>query len=54
MEKSLLYEAVRDEAVESFAKLCLFPRVAHCSGRLEPDTSDVLTPVMAWVETGTP
>lgn len=52
------YEAMRDlmgtEAVESFAKLYLFPGVAHCSGGLEPDTFNVLTPVMAWVETGTP
>ena len=40
--------------MESFAKLYLFPGVAHCSGRLGPDTFDVLTPVMAWVETGTP
>ncbi len=52
------YEAMRDlmgaEAVESFAKLYLFPGVAHCSGGLGPDTFDVLTPVMAWVETGTP
>ena len=28
--------------------------MAHCSGGLGPDTFDVLTPVMAWVETGTP
>ena len=42
------------EAVESFAKLYPFPGVAHCSGGLGPDTFDVPTPVMAWVETGTP
>ncbi len=52
------YEAMRDvmgaEAVEDFAKHYLFPGVAHCSGGLGPDTFDMLTPVMAWVETGTP
>jgi feruloyl esterase len=51
------YEAMHDtmgaEAVESFAKLYLFPGVAHCGGGLGPDTFDALTPVMAWVETGT-
>lgn len=52
------YEAMRDtmgaDAVDRFAKLYLFPGVAHCGGGLGPDTFDVLTPVMAWVETGTP
>jgi feruloyl esterase len=52
------YEAMRDamgaDAVDRFAKLYLFPGVAHCGGGLGPDTFDVLTPMMAWVETGTP
>ena len=51
------YHAMRDamgtEAVERFALLYLFPGVAHCSGGEGPDSFDILTPVMAWVETGT-
>jgi feruloyl esterase len=39
-------------AVDDFAKLYLFPGVAHCGGGEGPDTFDVLTPVMAWVESG--
>jgi hypothetical protein len=38
--------------VDSFAKLYLFPGVAHCSGGEGPDTFDILTPVMAWAESG--
>lgn len=38
--------------VESFAKLYLFPGVAHCGGGDGPNAFDVLTPVMAWVESG--
>jgi Tannase and feruloyl esterase len=38
--------------VDRFAKLYLFPGVGHCSGGEGPDTFDVLTPVMAWVESG--
>ncbi|WP_432504842.1 tannase/feruloyl esterase family alpha/beta hydrolase [Kineococcus arenarius] len=51
------YDTVRStmgaEVTEDFAKLYLFPGLAHCSGGLGPDTFDVLTPVMAWVETRT-
>jgi feruloyl esterase len=38
--------------VDQFAKLYLFPGVAHCGGGEGPNTFDVLTPVMAWVESG--
>jgi Tannase and feruloyl esterase len=41
------------KVVDSFAKLYLFPGVTHCGGGEGPDSFDVLTPVMAWVETGT-
>ena len=30
----------------------LFPGVTHCGGGEGPDTFDILTPVMAWVESG--
>jgi hypothetical protein len=36
--------------VATFAKLYLFPGVAHCGGGEGPNTFDILTPVMAWVE----
>jgi feruloyl esterase len=39
-------------AVGDFAKLYLFPGVAHCGGGEGPDTFDLLTPTMAWVESG--
>lgn len=39
-------------AVDNFAKLYLFPGVAHCGGGEGPNTFDILTPVMAWVESG--
>ena len=52
------YEAMRDtmgaHEVDRFAKLYLFPGVAHCGGGEGPDTVDLLTPLMAWVEGGTP
>jgi Tannase and feruloyl esterase len=41
------------DRVERFAKLYLFPGVAHCGGGEGPNTFDILTPVMAWAETGT-
>jgi feruloyl esterase len=40
------------KAVDDFARLYLFPGVAHCGGGEGPDTFDVLTPVMAWTESG--
>ena len=50
------YDALRStmgaRSVDSFAKLYLFPGVAHCGGGEGPNTFDVLTPVMAWVESG--
>ena len=50
------YEAVRQtmgrRATDRFAKLFMFPGVAHCSGGAGPNTFDVLTPVMAWLESG--
>ena len=48
------YDAMRKtmNGVGGFAKLYLFPGVAHCGGGEGPNTFDVLTPVMAWVESG--
>ena len=52
------YDAMRDtmgeRAVDHFAKLYLLPGVAHCGGGEGPDTVDLLTPLMAWVEGGSP
>ena len=52
------YDAMRDtmgeRTVDHFAKLYLLPGVAHCGGGEGPDTVDLLTPLMAWVEGGTP
>ncbi|OUL78537.1 tannase/feruloyl esterase family alpha/beta hydrolase [Paraburkholderia hospita] len=40
------------ERVDAFAKLYLFPGVAHCGGGEGPNTFDILTPLMSWTETG--
>jgi hypothetical protein len=50
------YDALRQKmgagTTDRFAELYLFPGVAHCGGGAGPNTFDVLTPVMAWVESG--
>jgi Tannase and feruloyl esterase len=50
------YDAMRKTmgraTADRFSRLYLFPGVAHCGGGEGPDTFDVLTPVMAWVESG--
>ena len=45
-------KAMGGAKVDSFARLYLFPGMAHCGGGDGPNTTDVLTPVMAWVESG--
>ena len=35
-----------------FARFYLFPGMGHCGGGVGPNTFDVLTPLMSWVETG--
>lgn len=35
-----------------FARFYLFPGMGHCGGGLGPNTFDVLTPLMSWVESG--
>ncbi|MEV6844419.1 tannase/feruloyl esterase family alpha/beta hydrolase [Actinoplanes sp. NPDC051411] len=50
------YDAVQKtlgaKTTDSFAKFFLFPGVAHCGGGTGPNVFDVLTPVMAWTESG--
>jgi hypothetical protein len=50
------YDAMRatmgGATVDRFAKLYLFPGVLHCGGGEGPNAFDILTPVMAWAETG--
>jgi pimeloyl-ACP methyl ester carboxylesterase len=50
------YQAMRKTLgfakVKSFAKLYLLPGVGHCGGGEGPDSIDLLTPMMAWVEKG--
>jgi feruloyl esterase len=41
-------------AVEQVARLYLFPGGAHCGGGEGPFDMDLLSPIMAWVEQGTP
>ncbi|PWI12815.1 tannase/feruloyl esterase family alpha/beta hydrolase [Streptomyces sp. Act143] len=48
-----LKKTVGARQADSFAKLYMFPGVAHCGGGNGPNTFDVLTPVMAWAETAT-
>jgi hypothetical protein len=56
-QNTLLYhDAMRAtmgaRTVDRFARLYLFPGMAHCGGGAGHNTFDVLTPVMAWVESG--
>ncbi len=37
---------------DDFARFYLFPGMGHCGGGLGPNVFDVLTPLMAWVESG--
>ena len=48
------WEAMSDATgqTEQFARFYLFPGMGHCGGGLGPNTFDVLTPLMSWVETG--
>jgi hypothetical protein len=53
------YKAVTDrmggrQATERFARLFMLPGVNHCGGGQAPNTIDALTPVLNWVEQGTP
>ena len=52
------YQAMRDRmgglaATQRFARLYLFPGVLHCGGGAAPNTFDLLTPLMNWVENRT-
>jgi feruloyl esterase len=49
---SALRQTLGGPTVDRFAKLYLFPGMAHCGGGEGPNTFDILTPVMAWVESG--
>jgi feruloyl esterase len=51
------YQAMQDEmgglpAVQRFARLFMVPGMNHCFGGDGPNTFDMLTPVLAWVEQG--
>ncbi len=37
---------------DGFARFYLFPGMGHCGSGLGPNTFDVLTPLMSWVEMG--
>jgi feruloyl esterase len=41
-------------SAEDFARLFLLPGMGHCRGGTGPDTFDGLTPLVDWVERGTP
>ena len=51
------YQAMQDTmgglaAVQRFARLFMFPGMNHCFGGDGPNSFDMLTPMMAWVEQG--
>ncbi|MFQ4143998.1 tannase/feruloyl esterase family alpha/beta hydrolase [Chlorogloeopsis sp. ULAP02] len=53
------YQAVQDTMgdlakVQSFTRLFMLPGVYHCQGGTSPSRVDWLTPIVAWVEQGTP
>ncbi len=49
------YRAMRDvmgaAVQDSFVRMYLYPGVYHCGGGEGPDSADLLTPLMNWVET---
>ncbi|TIC82677.1 tannase/feruloyl esterase family alpha/beta hydrolase [Nocardioides sp. GY 10127] len=45
-------QAMGSGNVARFARLYLFPGMAHCGDGAGPHSTDVLTPTMAWVESG--
>jgi len=52
------YQAIQDRmggltATQQFARLFMFPGVPHRGGGTAPNTFDLLTPLMNWVENGT-
>jgi feruloyl esterase len=53
---TLYYTALQNQmgaaAVDRFARLYLLPGVAHCGGGDGPAFTDLLTPLMLWVERG--
>jgi feruloyl esterase len=49
------YQAVQDRmgglaATQRFARMFMFPGVLHCGGGTAPNSFDLLTPLMNWVE----
>jgi feruloyl esterase len=42
------------QRTQSYARLFMVPGMYHCSGGPGPNTFDALTPLVNWVETGTP
>jgi len=48
-----LNETVGPRVVDRFARFYLFPGMAHCGNGLGPNSFDILTPLMSWVEMGT-
>ena len=48
-----LNETVGPRMVDRFARFYLFPGMAHCGNGVGPNTFDILTPLMSWVEMGT-
>jgi Tannase and feruloyl esterase len=51
------YQAVQDRMgglarTQQFARLYMFPGVFHCGGGAAPNTFDLLTPLLSWVEDG--
>lgn len=52
------YQAVQDRmgglaATQAFARLYMIPGMNHCGGGAAPNTFDMLTPLLNWVEDGT-
>jgi hypothetical protein len=51
------YQAIQDRmgglaATQQFARLYMFPGVLHCGGGTAPNSFDLLTPLLNWVEDG--
>ena len=49
----VMIATIRADTVVGFDRLYLIPGMAHCGGGRGPTEFDLLTPMLAWVETGT-
>src|SRR5699024_8139374 len=51
--QSLVQASGGQAATDKYVRMFLNPGVGHCQGGVGPDTVDLVTPMVNWVESGT-